>query len=138
MISLARFPCHATTPRRAREFCSQRLREVLPASSVASEVIEDCLLVVSELVTNAVNAGCTEVGLTVEVHRDRVRLAVRDDVRELPRLVVASPRARHGRGIAIVDSVSQAWGVERESHGKQVWADVAIPSMVTFALECVH
>lgn len=135
-MSVASFPCHATTPGRAREFCYQRLRDVLPFSSAASELIDDCLLVVSELVTNAVKAGCTEVSVIVEVHRDRVRVAASDDVRGEPRLVVATPRARHGRGIAIVDSLSRAWGVQRESHGKQVWADVPIPSGLTFALEC--
>lgn len=135
-MSVASFPCHATTPRRAREFCSQQLREALPPGTETSEVIDDCLLVVSELVTNAVKAGCTVVSLTVDVHRDHVRIGAHDDVPGEPRLIAASPRDRHGRGIAIVDSLAREWGVERESLGKQVWADVPIPSRLTFALEC--
>jgi hypothetical protein len=112
----------------------QCLREVLPASSVASEVIDDCSLVVSELTSNAVTAGSTVVSITVEVHRDHVRIAA-DDGPGVPRPVAAGPSDPHGRGLAIVDSLSRAWGVQHRPRGKQVWADVAIPSGLMFAVD---
>ena len=114
----------------------QCLREVLPASSDASEVIDDCSLVVSELTSNAVTAGSTVVSITVEVHRDHVRIAADDDGPGVPRPVAAGPSDRHGRGLAIVDSLSRAWGVQQRPRGKQVWADVAIPSGLMFAVDC--
>jgi anti-sigma regulatory factor (Ser/Thr protein kinase) len=135
--SAAAFPCHATTTRRARGFCSQCLREVLPASSVASEVIDDCSLVVSELTSNAVTAGSTVVSITVEVHRDHLRIAAHDDGPGVPRPGTARrPDDRGGRGLPIVDSLSRAWGVEHQSYGKQVWAEVAVPSGLTLAVDC--
>ena len=114
----------------------QCLREVLPASSVASEVIDDCSLVLSELTSNAVTAGSTVVSISVEVHRDHVRIAADDDGPGVPRPVAAGPSDRHGRGLAIVESLSRAWGVQHRPLGKQVWADVAIPSGLMFAVDC--
>jgi anti-sigma regulatory factor (Ser/Thr protein kinase) len=99
-------------------------------------MIDGCMVVVSELVTNAVKAGCTVVGFTVEVHRDHVRVAAYDDGPGLPRPAAARPSDGHGRGLAIVDSLSRAWGVEHQPHGKQIWAEVAIPSELVFAVDC--
>jgi anti-sigma regulatory factor (Ser/Thr protein kinase) len=137
LSSAATFPCHATTPQRAREFCLECLRELFPVSSVASDVIDDYLLVVSELTTNAVKAGCTAVSITVEVHRDHLRFAVHDDGPGVPGPGTARrPSDRGGRGLPIVDSLSRAWGVEHQSYGKQVWAEVAVPSGLTLAVDC--
>jgi serine/threonine-protein kinase RsbW len=113
------------------------LREVLPSNSAARDVIDGCLLVVSELGTNAVQAGSTTVGISVEVHRDHVRRAADDDGPGLPRPVAARASDRRGRGLAIVDSLSRAWGVQPQPHGKRVWADVAIPSGVAVAVDCL-
>ena len=113
----------------------QCLREVLPASSVASELIADCSLVLSELTSNAVTAGSTVVSITVEVHRDHVRIAADEDGPGVPRPVAAGPSDPHGRRLAIVDSLSHAWGVQHRPRGKQVWADVAIPSWLMFAVD---
>jgi anti-sigma regulatory factor (Ser/Thr protein kinase) len=99
-------------------------------------MIDDCLLVVSELATNAVTAGRTVVSITVEIHRDHVRVAAYDDGPGVPRPIAAGPSDRHGRGLAIVDSLSRAWGVRPQLPGKQVWADVPIPSGLVFAVEC--
>jgi anti-sigma regulatory factor (Ser/Thr protein kinase) len=136
LLSTSTFPCHRSTPQRAREFCLRFLREVLPGNSAARDVIDGCLLVVSELGTNAVQAGSTMVGISVEVHRDHVRLAADDDGPGLPRPVAIRASDRRGRGLAIVDSLSRAWGVQPQPHGKRVWADVAIPSPVVVAVDC--
>ena len=138
LSSATTFPCHVTTPQRAREFCLESLRELFPVSSDAADLIDDYLLVVSELITNAVKASCTAVSITVEVHRDHLRIAAHDDGPGVPRSVAAGrPSDRPGgRGLPIVDSLSRAWGVQHQSYGKQVWADVAVPSGLTVAVEC--
>jgi len=136
LVSTSTFPCHRSTPQRAREFCVGFLREVFPGNSAARDVIDGCLLVVSELGTNAVRAGSAMVGISVEVHRDHVRLAADDDGPGLPRPVAAHASDRRGRGLAIVDSLSRAWGVQPQPHGKRVWADVAIPSPIVVAVDC--
>lgn len=131
----ASFPGDVSTPRKARNFCLDCLRELFPGGS---DVVEDCLLVVTELTSNAVQAGCTEIGLTVAVHRDHVRIMADDDAPGVPqrRHMLAAAGNRRGRGLAIVESVSRTWGVQPLTHGKQVWADVAIGSALTLAVDC--
>jgi two-component sensor histidine kinase len=129
----ASFPCDVSTPRKARQFCLDSLRKLFP---VGSDVVEDCLLVVSELTSNSVQAGCGSLGLTVDVHRDHVRITADDDAPGVPRRVTVGPAQRSGRGLAIVESVSRTWGVQPLTYGKQVWADVAIGSELVLAVDC--
>lgn len=129
----ASFPCDVSTPQKARKFCRDCLRGLFPADS---DVVEDCLLVVSELTSNAIQAGCVAVGLTVEVHRDHVRIAADDDAPGVPRRVTVAPGDRSGRGLGIVESLSRTWGVAPRTHGKQVWADVAIRPGIALAVDC--
>lgn len=129
----ASFPCDVSTPQQARKFCTACLRGLFP---VSSDVVDDCLLVVSELISNAVKAGCVAVGLTVEVHRDHVRIAADDDAPGVPRRVTVGPGDRSGRGLAIVEALSRTWGVQPGAHGKRVWADVAIRPGITLAVDC--
>ena len=132
----ATFPCDVIAPRRAREFCGDCFRELFPLDDAVSEALDDYLLVVSELTSNAVNAGCGRVRLTVEVHRDHVRFAVDDDAPGMPRPGSAGPDDRQGRGLGIIESLARAWGVQARPGGKQVWVDLAIPTGLSLAIEC--
>ena len=132
----ATFPCDATAPQRAREFCLECVRQVVPADAIASDTVEDCLLVVSELVSNSVKADCATVTLTVEMHRDHIRITAEDDAPGVPQRVTVGPADRNGRGLAIVESLSRAWGVLRQATGKRVWADVGLPPGLALAVEC--
>ena len=132
----ATFPCDATAPQRARAFCLECVRDVSRTGSGASDTVGDCLIVVSELISNAVKAGSAIVGLIVDVHRDHVRITAEDDAPGVPQRVTVGPDDRYGRGLAIVESLSRSWGVHRQANGKSVWADVAIPSGLAVAVEC--
>lgn len=85
---------------------------------------DDAMLVLSELVTNAMVHG--GAGCTIEMqHSDhRLRLEVRDRSPKAPVLVLASPRDVGGRGLRVVDAVAEAWGWEPTADGKRVWAIV--------------
>ena len=85
---------------------------------------DDAVLVLSELVTNAIvhaAAGCT-----VEVrHRDDLlRLEVRDRSPQAPVMRLVGPSDVGGRGLHVVDAVAEAWGWEPTADGKRVWAIV--------------
>ena len=85
---------------------------------------DDALLVVSELVTNAMvhaGAGCM---IEMQHSEDRLRLEVRDRSPKAPVIGVGGPRDCGGRGLRIVDAVSEAWGWEPTADGKRVWAIV--------------
>lgn len=87
-----------------------------------SEVVETVELLTSELVTNAIVHGSSEPTLVVEVGDDRIRVEVHDSH---PRMnlepLTVDSSSDHGRGLAIVDALSTAWGVEPRSSGKAVW-----------------
>jgi serine/threonine-protein kinase RsbW len=79
-------------------------------------------LATSEVVTNALVHAEGEVALTVLVEDDFVRVEVADASPALPVAPRAPPDAISGRGMAIVEAVSDRWGVdELPDGGKLVW-----------------
>ncbi|WP_328724412.1 SpoIIE family protein phosphatase [Streptomyces sp. NBC_00259] len=106
----------------ARRFTARTLR-----SWGVVEELDAALLVVSELVTNAIAHTQGEVRLDVTLSSDRLRIAVND----------ASPRspvkpanqnweATGGRGLLIVEASTASWGSVPLSGGKQVWAEIPL------------
>jgi anti-sigma regulatory factor (Ser/Thr protein kinase) len=116
--------------------CDQWLGEAVGTSSAAQDCIDTVNLVISELVTNAVNAGCVDAAVLIDLHRHRVRVGVTDDGAGLPQIQHPSPNEGHGRGLQIVDRLSVAWGVSPVPAGKRVWADVFVPAELTADLRC--
>ncbi|MEU1407752.1 SpoIIE family protein phosphatase [Streptomyces sp. NPDC005728] len=107
--------------RHARRFTRRTLR----TWGVSPDTMDAALLIVSELVTNALVHTGGQVRLDLSLVNHRLRLAVAD----------ASPRspikptsigweATGGRGILLVEAVSAAWGIVPVSGGKLVWADL--------------
>jgi two-component sensor histidine kinase len=97
---------------------------VLASWRIAEEVVQDVLLAVSELVTNAVEHGMGEVLLEVLQHADRcLRVQVTDHGGGAPRLVPLTPDSPRSRGLAIVAAVSESWGHESCPTGVRVWAE---------------
>jgi anti-sigma regulatory factor (Ser/Thr protein kinase) len=85
---------------------------------------DDALLVLSELVTNAiVHAGD---GCTIDVrHSDGLlRLEVRDWSPHEPVVRSVAPTDVGGRGLHVVDALADEWGWELMADGKRVWAVV--------------
>lgn len=111
-------------------------RELL-AWGVSDDVVDDAAVVVSELLSNAlrharplpgdvpqVKAAWTRIGDTVEV-------AVTDGG------AVTEPRNRPpalsslgGRGLGIVETLSQSWGTRREESSSTVWALLYAPANI--------
>jgi anti-sigma regulatory factor (Ser/Thr protein kinase) len=83
---------------------------------------EILLLVVSELLGNAVAHAASCMELRVEVHPGFLRVDVIDDGDGRPGLRTVPPLAERGRGLQIVDRLSAAWGVDDLIPGKQVWS----------------
>jgi anti-sigma regulatory factor (Ser/Thr protein kinase) len=88
-----------------------------------AEVVDDAVLVVSELVENAVRHARSEPVLRIEQRPRGLSLAVRDTSPELPRLNTADPEVPGHRGVQLVDQLSAEWGCLPSSDGgKIVWA----------------
>jgi anti-sigma regulatory factor (Ser/Thr protein kinase) len=86
--------------------------------------LDDLLLVVSELVTNAVVHAATSLRLVIRSDGRRVLTEVFDGDPRRP--VVAARSAREvpvgGRGLLLVDQLSERWGCDSVGTGKRVWA----------------
>ena len=114
-------------PFRARRSVLSQLEGKLTETAVA-----DVALIVSELVTNSVmhaNVG-PEQNLTVECAplADRLRITVTDPGARLePHLRRQDHDVSGGYGLAIVASLSLAWGVVRNSVGTtSVWCELSL------------
>lgn len=88
-------------------------------------------LLTSELVTNAlVHTGHgAEVTATVVDEpdgreADRLRVEVRDFLALQPRPQRPGSESTHGRGLLLVQSLADAWGVRRQGAGKVVWFEL--------------
>ena len=116
MSAQARFPGDPGAVAEARRFT----RDALATSPAA--VVDRATLVVSELASNAVRHGHSGFMLTIAVAGGDVRIEVSDDSGALP--VVRHPDRMEptGRGLLIVQSLTQDWGVSPTAEGKTVWA----------------
>lgn len=86
--------------------------------------VDAVTLVVSEMVTNAVQHARTTLQLDLECERDLVRVSVTDSNQEWPRHNHPSPDTEHGRGVHLVDLLATRWGVRSLPQGKRVWAEL--------------
>ena len=92
------------------------------------EPIEDeLLLVVSELVTNAVTHADPPVRLELQAAPDRVTVAVADGSPGHPRPRNAADDAEGGRGLPMIDLLAAETGVRPNPPGKTVWAALTRP-----------
>ena len=115
------------SPRAGRRFARHCL------NGLDSDTVETAVLLVSELVTNAVIHGGPHrpdatVGLSVELADDSVRLAVTDG--GAGNLVVGNgaPDRPSGRGLVLVEHFALRWGCRRHATGKTVWVDIPRPT----------
>jgi anti-sigma regulatory factor (Ser/Thr protein kinase) len=101
---------------------TQVARELAAGAVPEGVIVDEVVLIVSELVTNAVRGGAHWIDVTVRVTRGRLDLAVGDDAGGWP--VLASPEddALGGRGLGIVDQLADSWKVTRRAKGKVVTA----------------
>jgi serine phosphatase RsbU (regulator of sigma subunit) len=107
--------------RDARVFVAQQVRDLghellVPAAQ----------LVVSELVTNALLHGGGSACVKVcKSPRGGVRTEVIDSSRRPPVVSPPGERTLTGRGLHLVGSMVEQWGVDLLEDGKIVWADIA-------------
>jgi two-component sensor histidine kinase len=97
----------------------------LEGAACAPGVVDDAVLLVSELVTNAVMHAQTPLEVQVHVGKGAVRVEVQDDSDALPIARIPRNEATGGRGLQLVERIARAWGIERRTRGKVVWFELA-------------
>ena len=121
-----RYACVVDSPRAARRFCARSLIRTLGDGAQTREVIDDAQMIVSELLTNAINARCAGAEVTVSVHEGVVRIEVVDDADGVPQPNRPSAADERGRGLMIVAALSSDWGYDVWARGKRVWAELRV------------
>ena len=82
---------------------------------------DDAVLMVSELVTNAVLHAGTGCVLVVELDDQAMRVDVLDEDHHVIGPVQVADGSERGRGLNIVAALSTTWGVNYRDPGKSVW-----------------
>lgn len=117
----------AAAPAEARR-ARREVAAALSSWGCPPSVVDDAVLLVSELVSNAVRYG-TEVSVTVDlVHvGDRLLLEVTDGSRARPRVRRPEPDDEQGRGMQLVQALATAWGSRHDDRqGKTTWCTLAL------------
>ncbi|GAA2119308.1 ATP-binding protein [Streptomyces synnematoformans] len=124
------FARHPKSPGRARDV----LRIQLARWQVDSRTAETAVLLLSELVTNAVRHGRVppgrRVGTRFTLDTGALRIEVADANNDLPLPRIAGVDDESGRGLALVDALADDWGTYRRPNGigKCVWVRLRLPS----------
>jgi Histidine kinase-like ATPase domain len=103
---------------------SERLTAVLAEWGLTGEPVEPTLLVVTELLSNAIDHARGPVRLSVERFAETVHVEVHDATPDAPQLHPPDPARARGRGVHLVAALSLRWGWTPDPPGKVVWADV--------------
>ncbi len=108
--------------RHARRYTRRALR-----SWGVGAYTDAALLIVSELVTNALVHTDGQVRLDLTLVNHRLRIAVADNSPRTPiKPTSIGWEATGGRGILLVEAMSATWGTVPVSGGKQVWSEIAL------------
>jgi anti-sigma regulatory factor (Ser/Thr protein kinase) len=118
-------PCDSEAPRVARDWSRIHIAHELTADRAAA-VVDDAMLVISELVTNAVDAHCHTASLHLRFRDRELRVSVTDDADGIPNLAPPARTAKRGRGLPLVAALASSWGVETLVDGKEVWARIRL------------
>ncbi|MBD0710651.1 MULTISPECIES: ATP-binding protein [unclassified Streptomyces] len=91
------------------------------------QIAEYAVLLVSELVGNAVrHTGARSFALRIQRRRGWIRVEVRDPSRGLPCLMPVHELDTSGRGLFLVDKLSDRWGVDLAPRGKTTWFEMRV------------
>jgi anti-sigma regulatory factor (Ser/Thr protein kinase) len=110
------FPAIPQSVHAARRFATDTLAD---SPEQALEAVE---LMVSELATNCIRHERASFHVAILRRPDEIRVEVTDSGGGMPTMRSPGPDEPSGRGLQIVDMLSERWGVEPESpSGKTVW-----------------
>ena len=134
-----RYERHERQERHVRHGCRVRLTTGPAAAAEARRRVRDAirswrvpvdldaaLLLTSELVTNAVRHEAGQaVILAIACSCGRLRVDVHDTSRSLPAVAEVPADAETGRGLLLVETLSDEWGFYRTPAGKAVYFTLA-------------
>ncbi|WP_079069527.1 SpoIIE family protein phosphatase [Streptomyces rimosus] len=149
LVLLHRHPSAGTTPTTPRFRLHVHQADPSGASEVramlrrtmdqwrAGSLAYDIEVAATELITNALTHTDSGALITVELlparpgvpggARRRIRLEVEDRSSRWPRRRTPGETATSGRGLMMVEALSDSWGAEPRGSGKALWCEFALP-----------
>ena len=114
----------------------RHLASDLIEAGVLASAVTDAALVISELLSNALQHAGPLPGSSIRVawdlEDDNVRVSVSDGGGSTqPELGEPSPTTTGGRGLRIVARLSRRWGTLCDDQGTTVWAEVLVMPLET-------
>jgi len=116
VLDRIRLDADARSVGRARRFCASMLGDW----GAPPDLVDTCLLLVSELATNAVLHARTPFTVSISRNRD-LRVEVVDADPTLPQVRDYSVDAASGRGLHLISSMAADFGARAVEGGKAVW-----------------
>ena len=96
-----------------------------PATEPDPEWVDDALLVISELVQNVSQHTRSAGKLIITIEPGAVLIEVGDTSTTVPQPRHPGPSQAGGRGLLLIDAISQQWGINTCPAGKAVWVRLA-------------
>jgi anti-sigma regulatory factor (Ser/Thr protein kinase) len=115
VTSARRFRCRRESVSDARRFA----RDVI--GKQPNETLDAIELMVSELATNCIQHAQSDFEIAIGVSRREIRIEARDTGEGRPAPRSPGPTEPTGRGLRIVEAMSDSWGIIPGTRGKTVW-----------------
>ncbi|MDA0166534.1 SpoIIE family protein phosphatase [Solirubrobacter ginsenosidimutans] len=96
-------------------------RGTLDEWSLPVSLARDAILLVSEMVTNAIVHGRAPIHLHLRHAREHLVVEVEDTATAVPRKLRPTTNDVHGRGLQLVAMMADEWGTRPIHDGKSVW-----------------
>ena len=114
-----------TGPSRVRHWMTSRLREW----SVPEPVIGAAILCTSELTTNALLHAGTPAEVRIDLSAERLLVSVADTgTRGSVTRAHTDTLSSRGRGLGLIEELSDSWGTDPTVRGSTVWFEMLIPA----------
>ena len=115
------FPSLPGTPASVRGFLRVALKTwELDGFGEVTELLSD------ELVSNVVRHVGTPMTVRALRQPSSIRVEVDDSSNEMPVLQHPGALDDHGRGLLLLDSLANQWGIEMREDGKTVWFEIDV------------
>ncbi len=117
-------PAEPTAPSRVRHWMTAQLTEW----QVPERVIGAAVLCTSELTTNALLHAGTAAQVEIDLSAERLLVSVADSgTRGQVTRAQTDPLSSRGRGLGLIEELSDAWGTDPTVRGSTVWFEILIP-----------
>ncbi|MFC4021753.1 SpoIIE family protein phosphatase [Micromonospora sp. GCM10011542] len=118
-------PAEPTAPSRVRHWMTGQLTEW----QVPESVIGAAVLCTSELTTNALLHAGTAARVDIDLSPERLLVSVADSgTRGTVTRTRTDTLSSRGRGLGLIEQLSDAWGTDPTVRGSTVWFEILVPA----------